>query len=172
MDSIYINFILIIIKYIQIYTALSVSVGSPTRAFASGTIANYDPSLRDTHNRQRNPKNEERNYENYVDIVSWPYRSFEILFRRMQFGVFVGSFPFRYFPMMDYPITSGFFLSPPFFFLFLLTSPSKLTQYHMAIIMARASARQDSLSCSLKQWDVTLFSDVPSFRAGEHIREI
>lgn len=65
---------------------------------------------------QRNPKNDERNYKYYVDIVSRPYRSFEIPFRRMQFGVFVGSFPFRYPSMMDYPITSGFF--PPFFSLF------------------------------------------------------
>lgn len=82
------------------------------------------------HSRQRNPKNEERNYKYYVDIVSRPYRSFEIPFRRMQFGVFVGSFPFRYPPMMDYPITSGFLLLffPPFF----LTGPSELTQYHVA----------------------------------------
>jgi len=37
------------------------------------------------HSRQRNPKNEVRNYKYYVDIVSRPYRSFEIPFRRMQF---------------------------------------------------------------------------------------
>lgn len=111
------------------------------------------------HGPQRNPKNEERNYENYVDIASRPYRSFEIPFRRMQFGVFVCLchllFPrartFRYCPMMDYSVTSGSFLlfpSTPFFFFFravlsfsfflssfsffFSTELPELTQYHIA----------------------------------------
>lgn len=124
-----------IIKYADVHIhATAFPWALPYEHGASATIANYDPSLCDIgyiQPGQRNPKNEERNYEYYVDIVSRPYRSFEIPFCRMQFGVFVGSFPFRYPPMMDYPITSGFFLFF-FFFSFFLTGPSKLTQYHVA----------------------------------------
>lgn len=154
----------------------------------SETIASYDlsppPLLPQvyggarTRPRQRNPKNEQRNYGNYVDIgLATVYRSLSAS-RGMRFRLFVGSFAFRYSRMMDYPITSGFFSpfspsSPSFALPCSLFNrfPSELTQNHNNGHSAGARQAGTLFPRSAKQWDVTWFS-ASRFRAREDTRDL
>lgn len=163
----------------------------PARTFAAETIANYDPSLCDIRTRPGREIRRTRSGITRITLISPrdPIDRFEIPARRMQFGVFVCPChpPTRVSLLPDdgllryerilflpfFPFSS--FLLPFFFslFFFFFDRTTRADPVSYSIIMAvLAHVRAAWPPCSLKQWDVTLFSDVPSFRAGEHMRNL
>lgn len=183
--SIYINFTRAITKYADIYTRFHGLSPREPRKLSQTMIQVYTIY---EHGRQRNPKNEKRNYENTLislrDLIDRS-KSLSVECNLEYSFAPLSSRASRYCPMMDYSVTSAdpfsfFFPSLLFlsflrvFFFFILQQNSPLADpVSYSIIMAvLAHVRVAWPPCSLKQWDVTLFSDVPSFRAGEHMRNL